>query len=262
MRGIDDLSEVAVIKIKDDQLKGLPVAAFADSDKVRVGEFAIAVGTPYALDYTVTVGHVSAKGRANVVPPWMNGNNMDQDFIQTDANINPGNSGGPLVNLEGRVIGINTMIRGIGTGIGFAIPSNLARTIADELIKTGKYERAWLGVAIADLKDVLERETIAPGVKYGLLVTGIPKGAPAAASDLRPADIIVSVNNRPVKNIQDLRAEVRSKPLGSTLDIGVIRKGSPLQIKVSTGHLPETNVARTRPRRAGGTPATGRDPSW
>lgn len=257
VRGVDELSEVAVIRIKDDTLEDLPVVRFADSDRVRVGEFAIAIGTPYALDYTVTVGHVSAKGRAAVIPPWMNGNQMDQDFIQTDANINPGNSGGPLVNLEGEVIGINTLIRGIGTGIGFAIPSNLARTISEELIAKGVYERAWLGVEIIDVNDLSDRETIAPGVRHGLVVRGIPKDAPAASSDLRPSDVIVSVNGNPVKNIQDLRAEVRSQPLGSTLEIGVSRQGKAMTIPVETGHLPESRMARIR----GGLPRTPAPPA-
>lgn len=256
VRGIDELSEVAVIRLLDESVKDLPVAKFADSDKVRVGEYAIAIGTPYALDYSVTVGHVSAKGRADIVPWWMNGNNMDQDFIQTDANINPGNSGGPLVNLDGRVIGINTLIRGMGTGIGFAIPSNLARTVADELIKTGTYQRAWLGIEIIDLNDFRDRESLAPGVKHGLVVRGIPAGAPAASSDLKPSDVIVSVNNRPVKNIQDLRAEVRSKPLGSTLDIGVVRRGKELKLKVETGSLTEEQFARIR----GGVPRNSTPP--
>src|SRR5213075_1052116 len=114
---------VAVVKI---EAKGLPVATLGDSTKTRVGEFAIAIGVPYNLDYTVTYGHVSAKARSNIII-GEEGAAMDQDFIQTDANINPGNSGGPLININGEVIGINTLIRGLRTGIGFAIPSNLAR---------------------------------------------------------------------------------------------------------------------------------------
>ena len=151
LRGVDPQSDVAVIKI---EAKGLPVATFGDSTKARVGEFAIAIGAPFTFDYSVTFGHVSAKGRSNVVPGF-EGAAMDQDFIQTDANINPGNSGGPLVNINGEVIGINTLIRGLHTGIGFAIPSNLAKEVADKLIANGKFTRAWLGVEIHGIPNLL-----------------------------------------------------------------------------------------------------------
>jgi len=135
VRGVDGPSDVAVIKIS---AKDLPVAKLADSARTRVGEFAIAIGAPFSLDYSVTFGHVSAKDRS--IPDYEGMTAMsDQNFIQTDANINPGNSGGPLVNIEGEVIGINTLIRGLHTGIGFAIPINLAREIADHLIADGKY---------------------------------------------------------------------------------------------------------------------------
>src|SRR5207248_3370853 len=126
----------------------------ADSSKTRVGEFAIAIGAPFRLEYTVTFGHVSAKGRSDVIPLYDSGGLMDQDFIQTDANINPGNSGGPLVNIEGEVIGMNTLIRGLHTGIGFAIPSTLAREVSDQLIANGKFVRAWLGVSIRAFKEI------------------------------------------------------------------------------------------------------------
>ncbi len=244
MRGIDDLSEVAVIKLTGDGLRDLPAAKFANSDKVRVGEFAIAIGAPFSLDYTITVGHVSAKGRANVVPGYMGGANMDQDFIQTDANINPGNSGGPLVNLDGEVMGINTMIRGIGTGIGFAIPSNLASAVATQLIEKGSFERAWLGIGIRELRQFDEREILAPGRKDGLVVLNIASDAPAAKSDLKPSDVIIAVNGKPVKDTRDLRNEVRSYPLGTTLTLDVVRGGRDMQVKVATGDLPESALAR------------------
>ncbi|HTH47060.1 MAG TPA: trypsin-like peptidase domain-containing protein, partial [Candidatus Limnocylindria bacterium] len=140
VRGTYPDADIAVVKLKGD-VKNLHVAKFADSEKVRVGEFAIAIGAPFELDYSVTYGHVSAKGRAN-----LGGGPGDQDFIQTDASINPGNSGGPLVNLNGEIIGINSMIRGMGTGIGFAIPANNAHEISDRLIADGKFTRSWLGI--------------------------------------------------------------------------------------------------------------------
>src|SRR6185503_5606750 len=136
VRGVDPQSDLAVLKI-DPKGRKLTAARLGDSEKTRVGEFAIAIGAPFELDYSVTFGHVSAKGRSRII----NDPTMDQDFIQTDANINPGNSGGPLVNIEGEVIGINTLIKGLRTGIGFAIPVNLVKEVSDKLIAHGKFTR-------------------------------------------------------------------------------------------------------------------------
>src|SRR6267142_3035098 len=164
VRGVDPKSDVAVIKI---DAKELPVAALADSTKTRVGEFAIAIGAPFSLDYSVTYGHVSAKSRSNIIE-GAGGAVMDQDFIQTDANINPGNSGGPLVNINGEVIGINTLIRGLHTGIGFAIPSSLAKEVSDQLISDGRYTRSWLGVGIAPLREHAELRDLVGGSSPGM----------------------------------------------------------------------------------------------
>lgn len=256
VRGIDELSEIAVIKLQGEGLTGLPVAKLADSDGVRVGEFAIAIGAPFSLDYTVTVGHVSAKGRAEVVPRYMGGGNMDQDFIQTDANINPGNSGGPLVNLEGEVMGINTLIRGIGTGIGFAIPSNLARTVSDQLIQKGTFDRAWLGIGVQELARHPARATLAPDRQHGLVVASILAEGPAASSDLKPSDVINGINGKPVKTLDELRSQVRSYPLGTTLDLTVIRAGQELEIAVATGTIAEDVLMgrASRPRPAAPAP--------
>jgi serine protease Do len=135
--GADPATDLAMLKI---DAKGLPPAEFASSDKARVGQFVIAIGSPFGLDYTVTTGVLSAKGRGGI------GANEIEDYLQTDASINPGNSGGPLVNLHGRVLGINTMIIGRGSGIGFAIPSEIAQRVARQLIESGTVKRAWLGV--------------------------------------------------------------------------------------------------------------------
>ena len=168
IRGTDFASDVAVIKIKANDL---PVAALGDSSKTRVGEFAIAIGSPFSYDYSVTFGHVSGKNRSNVIPYFQGGNSMDQEYIQTDASINPGNSGGPLLNLDGEVIGINTVIRGLRTGIGFAVPINLAKEIAGKLIADGKVNRGWLGIGIAALKDNLSFRELYPAVTNGVICT-------------------------------------------------------------------------------------------
>lgn len=235
----DPQSDVAVLKIATN---GLPAARFFDSNRVRVGEFAIAIGSPFSLDYTVTVGHVSAKSRQNVFPGF-EGATMDQDFIQTDANINPGNSGGPLVNIDGEVIGINTLIRGMDTGIGFAIPSNLAREVADALIANGKYVRPWLGIGIRALSDDLQvREQAAP-VASGVIVSTILPNGPAARSELRPADIILAVDDQPVGTPQELRNAIRRKPVGKPVSLKVLRKDQTLTVNVSPAEWVQVGAA-------------------
>jgi serine protease Do len=229
VRGVDPRSDVAVIKI---EARGLPAARLADSAKTRVGEFAIAIGAPFELDYSVTFGHVSAKGRSNVMPSFLSGGMIDQDFIQTDANINPGNSGGPLVNIDGEVVGMNTLIEGLHTGIGFAIPSNLAREIADQLIAEGKFRRAWLGVSIGGLREYAEYRERVKGISDGVYVDRILPNGPAAKSDLRTNDVITAVDGKRVTTTQELRNEVRSKAIGQPVMLEVFRNGQRLQVKV------------------------------
>jgi len=231
--GTDAQSDLAVLKI---EATGLKAARFGDSSATKVGEFAIAVGAPFDLEYTVTVGHISAKGRSRIIPDP----SMDQDFLQTDANINPGNSGGPLVNLEGEVIGINTMIAGLNTGIGFAIPANLAREVATQLIDRGKYTRSWLGVSITSLREDPEYRNLVKGVKDGVVVREIMPDGPAAKSDLKPADIITAVDGRPVATSQQLRNEVRSKPVGKEVTLDVYRKDRLVKVKVRPEAWPDT----------------------
>jgi serine protease Do len=233
VRGVDAQSDVAVIKI-DPKGKDLTVARLADSDKTRVGEFAIAIGAPFNLDYSVTFGHVSAKGRS-VIEDRI----MDQDFIQTDASINPGNSGGPLVNIDGEVIGINTLIRGLRTGIGFAIPSNLAREIADRLITDGKYVRAFLGVEIRPLRGDNEYRDLITGVNDGVVITGIPPVGPAAKSDLKAGDVITAVEGVAVSTAQQLKREIRGKKIGAPVTLDVHRFGKNIKVKVKLEAWPD-----------------------
>jgi len=229
LRGVDPQSDVAVLKI---QAQGLPAARFADSAKIRVGEFAIAVGTPFSLDYSVTFGHVSAKGRSNVLDGY-EGIMMDQDFIQTDALINPGNSGGPLVNIDGEIIGINTLIQGLHTGIGFAIPSNLAKEVSDQLIADGKFTRAWLGVSIGALRGDPDLPGLINGIDDGVVVFNILTNGPAAKSDLRAGDVITAVDGRRVSTPQQLRTEVRGKRIGQPVVLDVFRRGTIIKVSVS-----------------------------
>ena len=239
VRGVDSQSDVAVIRI---EAQGLPAAKFADSAKVRVGEFAIAIGAPFELDYSVTFGHVSAKGRSAIIPDP----SMDQDFIQTDANINPGNSGGPLVNIDGEVIGINTLIRGLRSGIGFAIPSNLALEVANQLIEEGKFARAWLGIEIRALREDVEVQGMVGGIRDGVVVRGIVKDGPSAKSDLRLGDVITAVDGQPVATAQELRSKVRIRKVGSKVMLDVVRGGKEIKVSVSPEAWPEDMVAASR----------------
>ncbi len=238
VRGADPQSDVAVVKI---DAKNLPAAKFADSTATRVGEFAIAIGAPFALDYSVTFGHVSAKGRSGVIYDPT----MDQDFIQTDANINPGNSGGPLVNIDGQVIGINTLIRGQNTGIGFAIPGNLAKEVAAKLMADGKFTRAWLGIGIRGLREDAVFGDIIKGVDDGIIVQSILPDGPAAKSDLKPADVITAVDGKAISTVQQFRNEIRIKPIGVPVSLDVFRQGKKIKVSVKPGTWAENETAAT-----------------
>lgn len=250
LAGTDQQSDVAVIKLKEPPAD-LRAAKLADSDQVRVGEFAVAIGAPFELDYSVTFGHVSAKGRTDVVPGWMGGGAMDQDFIQTDANINPGNSGGPLVNIDGEVIGINSIIRGLSTGIGFAIPSNLAKEISERLISDGKFTRSWLGINIGALREDEDYQAMLKDIADGVVVISRLAGSPAARSELKEGDVITAVDGVTVKTPSELRALVSRKRPGQEVTLDVHRLGKNLQVKISPEAWPEEMAsASPRPRRA------------
>jgi len=244
----DPQSDIAVVKI---DAKGLATAKLGDSARTRVGEFAIAIGAPFVLDYSVTFGHVSAKGRQQIIPSFGRdslGAKMDQDFIQTDASINPGNSGGPLVNIRGEVIGINTLVRGLGTGIGFAVPINRAKDVAEQLIAHGKVARAWLGIATGPLRESRLRTQV-EDLKNGLVVDVIQTNGPAFKSDLKRFDIIQAVEGQPVANVQELRDAIRAKKIGSTIVLDVVRLDDhggrkDLQIQVKTEAWPDEEISQ------------------
>lgn len=237
VRGVDSQSDLAVLKI-DPKGKKLKAARLGDSEKTRVGEFAIAIGAPFELDYSVTFGHVSAKGRSRII----NDPYMDQDFIQTDANINPGNSGGPLVNIEGEVIGINTLIKGLRTGIGFAIPVNLVKEVSEKLISDGKYVRAWLGIGIEAFRENLEYRDIVTAITDGVVVKHIVTNGPAAKSDLKPSDVITAVDGKAVASAQQLKNEIRAKKIGDPVTLDVHRGGKNIKIKVKPEAWPDNDT--------------------
>ncbi len=240
LRGTDEQSDLAVLQLKEVP-PDLPVVRLGDSDRVRVGEFAIAIGAPFRLDYTVTFGHVSAKGRHSVVPAMMGGALMEQDFIQTDASINPGNSGGPLVNIEGEVIGVNSMIRGLNSGIGFAIPINLAREISARLITDGRFVRSWLGVNIDALREMEMVRAKVPGVTDGVVVTRIIPNGPAseAQPELKPNDVIVAIDGKAVANPAELKSLVSRKAPGTPIALAIRREQESFVAQVTPQAMPE-----------------------
>ena len=240
--GADEKTDIAIIKV---DAAGLPVATLANSDTVRVGEIVFAIGAPYNLDYTFTAGIVSAKGRnrLNVTPDGY------EDFIQTDASINPGNSGGPLVNLDGQVIGMNTLINGINRGLGFAIPANMMRDVGGQLMEGGRVVRPYLGIRIESYEDYAKRSDAFKfdGVKSGVVVVTIEPDTPAANSDLHPADVITQVDGKEVRTADELRKLVLTKKVGSKVDLSVVRKGKAIQVAVTTAELPgERPVVETQ----------------
>ncbi len=233
--GTDPKTDLAVLRVKSP--KPLPAVAWGDSAKSRVGDWVIAVGNPFGLGGSVTAGIISARARDINVGPYEN-------FLQTDAAINPGNSGGPLVNLRGEVVGINTAIAtrsGSSAGVGFAIPSNLARSVMDDLIRDGKVERGWLGVFIQDLTPGLAASFRYDG-RTGVLIGDVTEGGPAEKAGLRAGDIIVRFNGDTVRSSVDLRNTVAETAPGTKVKVNVFRQGKRLEIDVQLG-LMESDVS-------------------
>ena len=230
--GTDPQSDVALIKINVSD--PLPTIPLGDSEALEVGEWVIAIGNPFGLSQTVTVGVVSAKGRSRV------GINEYENFIQTDAAINPGNSGGPLLNIHGEVVGINSALysrTGGYMGIGFAIPINMVKSIEDQLQKHGKVTRGWLGVAIQDINENLA-ESFGLEKAEGILISETQPGAPADKAGIRQGDVLLSLNEIPLKDVADLRNLVALIIPGTDVTIHLIRESKPLDIEVKIGEQP------------------------
>jgi len=231
--GRDPKSDIAVIKIN---AKDLPVVPLADSDKVQVGDVVLAVGNPFGVGQTVTTGIVSATGRGNL------GIEDYEDFIQTDAAINPGNSGGALVDVEGRLIGINTAIysrSGGNQGIGFAIPSDLARDVMGSLISEGKVVRGYLGVMIQDVTPALAKEFKLNDNRGALVGDVVPKG-PADKAGFKDGDVVLEYNGRKVSDSHRLRMDVSETQPGHKVPVKILRDGSTKTLEVTVGQLPGT----------------------
>ncbi len=230
--GLDPFTDVAVIKILGNAPEETwKPARLGDSDTVKVGQIVGAIGAPYNLEFSFSLGCVSGIGRTSL------GLAAYEDYIQTDASINPGNSGGPLFNLDGEVIGMNTLINGLNRGLGFAIPINLTHEVGQNLLTEGRVVRPWLGVQIRSLRDMPRFRRFYPDLQGGVLVTAIEADAPAYRSDLRAEDVIIGVDGVAVQSSADLQREVLRRRVGQTLQLQVHRAGNTVIIPVVAGEL-------------------------
>ncbi|MGD9058651.1 MAG: Do family serine endopeptidase [Desulfobacterales bacterium] len=231
--GRDPNTDIALLKIEAE--KKFATVKLGDSDALQVGQWVVAIGSPFGLEQTVTAGIVSAKGRVIGSGPY-------DDFIQTDASINPGNSGGPLLNMQGEVVGINTAIVASGQGIGFAIPINLARDIIVALKDEGEVTRGWLGVAIQDLSpEMAEYYNIES--KKGVFVADVFEGDPADQAGIQPKDIIIAVNGEKIKTSRQLTGIIAKIPVNDSAKIKILRNGKEKSVNVKIAKRPEERLA-------------------
>ncbi|HEY7517874.1 MAG TPA: trypsin-like peptidase domain-containing protein [Methylomirabilota bacterium] len=236
--GLDNRVDLALIKIEATNLPALPLG---DSNRLRVGEFVLALGHPFGLEQSVSFGIVSRKGAPlTVAAPGF-------DFIQTDAAINPGNSGGPLVNMAGQVIGVNSMAARNGS-IGFAIPSNLVKLLVPQLASKGKVEWGWLGVSIAEITDEdLSRLKLREA--KGVLIRGVMPGEPADKGGMRADDVLIAVDGTPLDTPRDLQRLVSSTPVGKRVRVRLLREGRETELEVTVGLYKEREAVRETPAR-------------
>ena len=233
--GSDRHTDIALLQIEADELVDIKLA---DSDELRVGDFTVAIGNPFGLGQTVTSGIVSALGRSG-----LNIENLE-NFIQTDAAINSGNSGGALINLRGELIGINTAIiapNGGNIGIGFAIPSNMVRNLAEQIIEFGEVRRGVLGVTGGELNSDLAK-AFGTDSQHGAFVNQVMQGSAADKAGIEPGDIIIAVDDKKVKSFAELRAKIGTMGAGKTIKIGAIRDGKPIDFKVTLQQAEEQNI--------------------
>jgi serine protease Do len=234
--GADPKTDIAVVKV---EAKNLPTLPFADSSQAQVGDIALAIGNPFGIGQTVTMGIISATGRGDL------GIEDYEDFIQTDAAINPGNSGGALINASGQLIGVNTAIlsgAGGNQGVGFAVPSNLARAVMNQLLRNGKVVRGYLGVMIQPVTPEIAKALNLPDAR-GALVGEVTPGGPAAKAGLEPGDCIVELNGQRVDDSRELRLKTSELAPGSNVKLKLIRDGNPREDSITLGELPKEKVA-------------------
>jgi S1-C subfamily serine protease len=234
--GRDQTLDLAVLKV-DAGGKRLPEAVLGDSAKIRVGEWVVAIGDPYGMDWTVTVGVISAKGRPLSFADDNGRVRRYRDLIQTDAAINPGNSGGPLLNLTGQVIAINTAVNAAAQGIGFAIPINTAKEVLRDLIDRGKVVRSYLGVSVADLTKEMAEALELP-VKKGVVIMEVVPGSPAERADLQRYDVILELNRNKVEDTEQFINLIRKQKVGTTIALLILRDGQTRLLPAKVGEQP------------------------
>ncbi len=228
--GADPESDLAVLQVEE---KNLPTMALANSDKLQVGDVVLAMGNPYGISNTVTMGIISALARKRVSE-----NNPFEDFIQTDAAINPGNSGGPLVNVEGELVGINTAIftrTGSTAGIGFSIPSNLVKATMEQIVATGSVKRGYMGVSMADLNPRVTQALGLPDGTKGALIAAVVGDEPAAKAGMRAEDVVVQINGKPVSDQADAISSIANIKPGTVVPVTVLRRSEKLDLNVKLG---------------------------
>lgn len=237
----DPKTDLAVVRLKKEDASNLPVAELGDSNQTEIGDWVLAMGSPFGLNGSVTAGIVSAKGR-----PGHGLGIMYADFIQTDAAINPGNSGGPIVNLDGQVVGINTAIRsttGTNGGVGFSIPSNMVKDIVDQLVKNGKVRRGYLGVRMADASPEVLRKL---NLKEGVLVMALTPGqTPASKAGLQPTDVILEIDGFKIDSSKSLQQYVTRAEIGKKLNFKIVRSGKTITVPVQIEEQPENYGVET-----------------
>jgi serine protease Do len=244
--GLDPYTDLALLRV--DKAGPFPTAPLGDSDALDIGEWVVAVGNPYGLGHTVTAGIVSAKGRSTILP----GQTRYASYIQTDASINPGNSGGPLVNIHGQVVGINAASLGKAQGIGFAIPSNMAKKLLPQLAR-GKIERSWLGVSVAEVTAQVAR-ALRLDRTTGALVREVVAGGPAAQAGLRAGDVILRFGDHEIRNANDLPWLAASEGVGKRVRVEAVRDGQPLRAEVVLTTMPQQFGAKSGAKASAPTP--------
>jgi len=245
--GTDPRTDIAVLKI---DAKNLPVITIGDSSKVRVGEFALAVGDPFGVGQTVTMGIVSATGRGGF------GIEDIEDFIQTDAAVNPGNSGGALVNVHGELIGINTAILSGGggnLGVGFAIPINMARSVMEQIVKNGRVVRGWLGVVIQPVTPAVAKAFGLPGEPRGALIGDLVADAPAARAGVHKGDIVLEMNSEVIRESRDFQLKIATMSPGAQLKLKLFRNGAEREATVTLGEAPAQKATPVESHTRGAT---------
>lgn len=246
--GVAPRYDVALLQLKNKV--SIPAAVLGNSDKVNIGDWVMAIGNPFGLSHSVSVGIISAKERRNVMPSGRSG---VYDFLQTDAAINPGNSGGPLINMRGEVVGINAAINEAGSGIGFAIPINMIKQMLPDLKEKGRFDKSWLGIRLQPLSDVLAESF---GLKHtrGALVADVVDHSPAHKAGIRAEDIIVRFDGKDISHAHDLPLYASMAGVGSTVQVALLRKGKQITTEVTLAPFPQrekVQVVSTQPDKQG-----------